>query len=95
MTTAGDSDYLVINQSGTDKKITRAKLGVTGTGVIDPAGFTLTVPATGTAALIQQSSTSLVLTLASAGGGTPNGTIVVKTGVKIRQHSEGIITYEE
>jgi hypothetical protein len=49
---AGDSDYLVVNQSGTDRKMTRTMLGLTGTGKVATGGFTLTLPATGTAALL-------------------------------------------
>ena len=47
---AGDGDYLAVSQGGTDRKMTRTMLGLTGAGKVATGGFTLTVPATGTAA---------------------------------------------
>jgi hypothetical protein len=40
---AGDSDYLVVNQSGTDRKMTRTMLGFTGTGRVATGSYVLTV----------------------------------------------------
>ena len=53
----GASDYMVINQSGTDKKVTAAYVarsdGSSGNKIITGSGRELTVSATGTAALIE------------------------------------------